>query len=177
MKTYKEELAAAMAAFAEDPLARFVGYGLARGRAAGSMAAAKEEQIVELPVAENLLAGVAIGLSLRGKRPLVYIERADFLLNALDAIVNHLDKMATISRGEFRPGVIFRIVVGNSQKPLFTGPTHCQNFAPALRAMVGPDFAVRELRTPEEVREGYAAAIIAQHGGYSTALFEFKDLI
>lgn len=175
MSGYKAALTDAMASLAADPARVFVGYGLKRGRAAGTLAGAAESQILETPVAENLMVGLAIGLSLRGKKPVVYIERADFLLNALDAIVNHLDKIAELSDGEFRPAAILRIVVGNRTKPLFTGPPHVQNFAPALDGMVR--FAVRSAFTAVEVAEHYDLARLRCDVGRSTAIFEFKDLI
>jgi pyruvate/2-oxoglutarate/acetoin dehydrogenase E1 component len=174
-KTYKQALTDSMATLAGDPARRFVGYGLTHGRCAGTLAAARPEQIIETPVAENLMAGAAIGLSLAGLKPVVFIERADFLLNALDAIVNHLDKIALLSRGEFKPAVILRIVVGNSKKPLFTGATHTQNFAFALQQMVS--FPVYELLDAEKVETCYLEAVSNQDRGVSTALFEFKDLL
>jgi pyruvate/2-oxoglutarate/acetoin dehydrogenase E1 component len=173
--TYKFALSAAMTSLACDPRTRFVGYGLRKGRAMGTLASVPDGQIVETPVAENLMMGVAIGISLRGLLPVVYFERADFLLNAMDAIVNHLDKAATLSRGEFAPAVILRITVGNKEKPLFTGPPHVQDFSSALRQMV--DFSVHQLRTAEDVGYGYSAATAAQALGQSTALFEYKDLL
>ena len=94
---------------------------------------------------------------------------------AADAIVNHLDAAAKISRGQFRPAVIIRVVVGNRTKPLFTGHTHTQNFAQAFRALVS--FPVVELTQPWEVASRYLAAEMAQRGGISTMLVEFKDLL
>lgn len=173
--TYKEQLTEAMASLATDERRRFIGYGLTHGRAGGTLAGATPAQIVETPVAENLMAGIAIGQSLAGLLPVLYFERFDFVLNAADAIVNHLDAAAKISRGQFRPAVIIRVVVGNRTKPLFTGRTHTQNFAQAFRAMVS--FPVVELVQPWEVVPRYLAADAAQRGGISTMLVEFKDLL
>jgi pyruvate/2-oxoglutarate/acetoin dehydrogenase E1 component len=118
-----------MESLAADPLVRFVGYGVRiGGRAQGTLKNVPDSQLIEMPVAENLMVGFAIGLALKGLKPVVFIERFDFILNALDAIVNHLDKIETISRGEFKPAMILRIVVGNKSKPLFTGETHTQDF-------------------------------------------------
>lgn len=175
MSAYKDALTAAMLNFSRDPLSRFIGYGVREpGRGGGTFAGVPLEQCIETPVAENLMAGLAIGLSLTGLKPLVYIERADFLLNALDAIVNHLDKIGMLSKGEFRPTAILRIVVGNSAKPLFTGPTHCQNFADPLQRMVG--FPVWQLHGSAGVADAYASAAL-NLGKHSTAIFEFKDLL
>lgn len=173
--TYKESLREAMRSLAEDPRSRFLGYGLRFGRAAGSMAGAKEEQIIETPVAENLMTGLAIGQSLSGLLPLVYFERFDFALNASDAIVNHLSAAEQISRGQFKPAVILRAVVGNRSKPLFTGKTHTQDFTEAFRSMV--DFPVEALRGTEQILPAYREARRRQLEGVSTLLVEYKDLI
>ena len=175
MSAYKDSLTAAMTALSKDPRTRFIGYGVREpGRGGGTFSGVPKEQCVETPVAENLMVGLAIGMALEGLKPLVYIERADFLLNALDAIVNHLDSMKRCSRGEFEPTILLRIVVGNSKKPLFTGPTHTRDFSLALREMVS--FPVRTLDREDDVAAEYAHAYqrLPQH---STALFEYKDLL
>lgn len=171
--TYKEAIRDSMTMLAQDPLTRFCGYGLKVGRAAGSLVGAKEEQLCEFTVAENLMTGAAIGMALTGLKPLVLFERFDFILNGLDAIVNHLDAMETISQGEFRPTCILRIVAGNKRKPLFTGHTHTRNHTIGLRHLVR--FPVWEVRTPEEVTTAYQEAYknLALH---STAIVEMKDL-
>ena len=91
--TYKEEITSAMDMLAADPRVRFVGYGVRYGgKAMGTLKNVPEAQLVETPVAENLMVGIAIGMALRGLRPVVFIERFDFIMNAMDAIVNHLEK-------------------------------------------------------------------------------------
>lgn len=166
-----------MNALACDPATRFVGYGLHRGRAMGTLSSVPDAQIVETPVAENLMAGLAIGLALTGLKPVVYFERADFLLNALDAIVNHLSAAAVLSRGEFKPAVILRVTVGNKEKPLLTGPVHTQDFSQPLRMMVGENFRVWQLGSADQVPDFYKMAREDQDMGHSTALFEYKDLM
>lgn len=175
--TYKESLTAANTAIAADPRTIFIGYGLQHGRAMGTLRDVSPTQILETPVAENLMVGLAIGLSLRGRLPVVFIERCDFLLNAMDAIVNHLDKAALLSRGEFNPAVILRIVVGNRQKPLFTGPVHTQDFSEALDEMCHTILTLT-LDRVDQVSPGYFShARKRQLEGKSTALFEYKDLL
>jgi pyruvate/2-oxoglutarate/acetoin dehydrogenase E1 component len=169
----KAELTTAMTELGRDPKARFIGYGLTVGKEKSTFSGVPSSSIVETTVAENLMTGIAIGLSLKGYKPLVYFERFDFVLNALDAIVNHLDKMSAISDGQFRPACIFRIVVGNRHKPRFTGPTHTQDFSDALRHMV--NFPVVPLLDRSGVVKAYAEAKRALDCGYSTALIEYKD--
>lgn len=171
--TYKQALAHSMTLLGKDPLTRVVGYGLKMGHEKGSFAGVPFEQLVETTVAENLLAGIGIGLALTGLKPVLFFERFDFVLNALDAIVNHLDATEIISNGEFRPNCILRIVVGNSQNPLFTGHTHTRNHAEALKRMVR--FPVWVVRSAEEVLTAYEMAQKNLHL-HSTAIVEFKDL-
>ena len=171
--TYKDELTTAMEELAADPAVRFVGYGLKTGRAMGTLKNVSDDQIVETILAEGLMMSAAIGMSLAGLKPVVYFERMDFILNAGDAIVNHLSAMPTISRGEMVPTVIIRCTVGNRAKPLYTGPTHTQNLSAGVRAMVR--FPVKELFTTEAVLPAYRDAY-ADFGVQSTMLVEFKDL-
>ncbi len=174
-QAYKGELTDAMEMLAQDPLVRFVGYGVKiGGRAMGTLKNVPESQLIEMPVAENLMVGFAIGISLKGLKPVVFIERFDFWWNAADAIVNHLDKISSISHGEFKPTMILRIVVGNRQKPLFTGKTHTQDYSPSLRAAVS--FPVIGLSHPSQIQSSYQFAykFLDQH---STALIEYKDMM
>jgi pyruvate/2-oxoglutarate/acetoin dehydrogenase E1 component len=179
MTPYKQALCDAMALLAKDPAIIFIGYGLKKGRAAGTIPSVPDSMLIETPVAENLMAGMATGLSLAGRKPLVFFERFDFALNAADAIVNHLDKARQISRGEFNPGIIFRCVVGNCDRPLYTGITHTRNHAQAFREMVG--FPVVELERAEQIAPHYIAAheALSAPGAIlrSTMLVEFKSMI
>jgi len=173
--TYKEMLIHAMDELAADPLVRFVGYGVKiGGRAMGTLKNVPNSQLIEMPVAENLMVSFAIGLSLKGLKPVVFIERFDFILNAMDAIVNHLDKIADISHGEFTPTMILRIVVGNRDKPLFTGKTHTQDFSYGLKQFV--KVPVIQLVQASEIVTQYQSAYKFL-GWHSTALVEYKDMM
>lgn len=174
--SYKGALTDAMTQLARDPARRFIGYGLAGGKGAlGTLRGVPAAQIVEMPVAEGLMVSAAIGMACAGLKPVVYFERMDFMLNAADAIVNHLDKLATISRGEFRPGIILRATVGNRTKHLFTGPTHTQDLSDAFDAMLGRTL-VRTLCEPHEIAQRYTEAAYDADRGESTLLVEYKDL-
>ena len=174
--TYRDELTLAMDNLAGDKATRFIGYGVKiGGRALGTLKNVPDAQLVETPVAENLMVGLATGMSLAGLRPLVFIERMDFILNALDAIVNHLGAAQRISRGQFRPAAILRVVIGNRHKPLYTGPTHVQDFTEAVRLMV--NFPVVRLTEAGQIAPAYFEAHEALWRGRSTMLVEHKDLL
>jgi len=172
---YKDALIDANTKLSQNEKVKFIGYGLQKGRALGTLKNVDSTQIIEMPVAENLMAGLAIGLSIKGYFPVVFIERMDFILNALDAIVNHLDKIKNISRGEFKPAVIFRCVVGNQHKPLYTGITHIQDLSDGIRQMVS--FPVVQLKVTDNILGAYLEAEKLQKEGVSTILVEYKDLV
>lgn len=119
------------------------------------------------------MAGMAIGLSLAGYKPLVYFERFDFVINALDAIVNHLVHFKAVSNGQFAPTVLFRVVVGNCNVPLLTGPTHTGNYIEALQNMV--NFPVLDMPYAENVSVYWEQAL-RDLGKQSCMLVEYKDL-
>jgi pyruvate/2-oxoglutarate/acetoin dehydrogenase E1 component len=170
--TYKEHLSAAMTDLAKNEHVCFIGYNVKYGRAAGTLNDVKDSQLFEMPLAENLMMGAAVGMYIGGKIPVVYFERMDFILCALDALVNHLIKLDELSGGIHRPACIVRCVVGNSKTPLYTGPTHTQNFSSALRSM---GVRVIELDDKETIQTHYAQALdFAKHGS-STVLVDFKD--
>jgi len=47
------------------------------------------ERIIDTPVSENGITGVAIGAALAGMRPILLFPRMDFMYYAMDQIVNH----------------------------------------------------------------------------------------
>lgn len=172
---YKDELIKALNQFGAEPDTVCIGYNTGAGSKGGGMfAGIPTDRLIETPLAENLMAGMAVGLSLRGKIPLVYFERADFLTNAFDAIVNHLDKIGSLSDGLHQPACLLRIVVGNKRNPLYTGITHTQDFSDALREMVA--FPVVQLHEAAAIAKAYHDALCRARKGISTALVEYKDL-
>ena len=92
-------------------------------------------QRLELPVCEELQMGMSIGLALQGFLPISVYPRMDFLLLAMNQLVNHLDKLPYMSRGQYSPKVIIRTKVG-SKHPLNAGPQHTQDHTEAFRAML-----------------------------------------
>ncbi len=113
----------------------FIGYNVLKGNAMGTLKSVPDSQKIETPVAENLMMGLAIGMSFEGFKPVVYFERQDFMMVAMDAIVNHLDKIERISHGEFKVPVIVRAVVADGG-PFYSGITHSQDFTNMFKAVL-----------------------------------------
>lgn len=108
---YSEVLSQEMDSISRKKKVRFIGYNVKYGhKMYGTLSGCKEESLIEMPVAENLMMGVALGMSLEGYRPIVCFERTNFLLPALDSIIHHLHALPKMS-GEFDFPVIIRIIV------------------------------------------------------------------
>jgi len=150
---YKESLKQSMEMLAQDKNTIFIGYNICHGSEAyGTLKSIHLTQRLEMPVAESLMMGLAIGISLEGYRPVVFFERHDFVLNALDGIVNHLDKIESMSNGQYKTPVIIRAIVG-ARSPLNPGPQHTQDFTKAFKEMI--NFPIYEPKNAEEVLKTY----------------------
>lgn len=176
MITYKDIVAEAMTMLGRHEQTCVLGYNCSRvgGFAAGSFRGFPEERIHEMPLAEASMTGAAIGMSLDGWIPILFLERMDFILLALDQIVNTMDKLASLSQGVHKPAVIVRVVVGNKENPLYTGPTHVQDFSVALRQMV--EMPVINLMWHSGILSAYDKALADALDGKSTVLVEYKDM-
>jgi len=132
--SYKDAINQAMTELGEDG-AIFIGYNVAYGDAMGTLKGVSKEQKLETPVAENLMAGLAIGMSFEGFIPVIYYERHDFMTVAADAIINHIDKIERISHGEYKVPVIIRAVTADAG-PFYSGITHSQDFTNLFKSAV-----------------------------------------
>jgi 2-oxoisovalerate dehydrogenase E1 component beta subunit len=71
-----------------------------------------EDRVIDTPLAESGIIGTAIGLALRGYRPVCEIQFDGFVFPAFDQIVSQLAKMAYRSRGNVRLPITVRIPFG-----------------------------------------------------------------
>lgn len=156
--TYKEAMIQVMTELGEQG-AIFIGYNVRYGDAMGTLKNVPEEQKLETPVAENLMAGLAIGMSFEGYRPVLYFERHDFMLVAADAIGNHIDKIERISHGEFKVPVIIRAVTADAG-PFYAGPTHQQDLTNVFRELV--DFPIFDPITGADVLRDFKHAQLSK---------------
>ncbi|MFW6723427.1 alpha-ketoacid dehydrogenase subunit beta [Streptomyces sp. MAR4 CNY-716] len=71
-----------------------------------------EDRVIDSPLAESGIVGTAIGLALRGYRPVVEIQFDGFVFPAYDQIVTQLAKMHARSLGTVKLPVVIRIPYG-----------------------------------------------------------------
>ena len=116
-------------------------------------------------------AGFALGLALEGYLPISLYPRMNFIILAMNQIINHLDKWEAMSCGMSKPKVIMKAVAG-SQYPLDPGHQHRANYTQAFKSMV-TNIDVVELLYPEQVFPAYQKALdtnkstlIIEHGDF-----------
>jgi len=71
-----------------------------------------EDRVIDTPLAESGIIGTAIGLALRGYRPVCEIQFDGFVFPAFDQIVSQLAKMAFRSLGNLHLPITVRIPFG-----------------------------------------------------------------
>jgi len=71
-----------------------------------------EDRVIDTPLAESGIIGTAIGLALRGYRPVCEIQFDGFVYPAFDQIVSQLAKMRARALGYISLPVVVRIPVG-----------------------------------------------------------------
>lgn len=125
---------------------------------------------LEMPVAEDMQMGMSIGLSLEGYSPISIFPRMDFLLCAINQLINHLDKIEQMSHGEFKVGVIIRTQIGNT-KPLDPGPQHCGDYYFGIKRLC-KNIIVIKINRKEQIVPCYKQAYKNAKKGVSTLLIE-----
>ena len=172
---YKDELIRAMKWLGEQEDTVFLGQACkVSGHAISStLVDVPEDKRIELPVFEETQLGISTGMALEGYVPITMYPRFDFFILACNQLVNHLDKMRDMSKGEMTPRVIMRVAVG-SKNPIDAGPQHTQDHTEAMKKML-TDVNVVELTEPEQVFSAFQDAytrpdkrstLIVEYGEY-----------
>lgn len=75
-----------------------------------------ENRVIDTPLSETGIIGVAIGMAIYGLIPIAEIQFQDFIFPAFEEIVNHLAKMRYRSGGQFTAHVVIRTPYGGGIK-------------------------------------------------------------
>lgn len=115
-------------AMADDDTVVLLGEDI--GKAGGTFAVTRglqdrygAERVIDMPIAENAIAGTAVGLALGGYRPVIEIMFMDFVALAMDAIVNQAAKLHFMFGGQAPVPMVVRTQHGGG---LNAGPQHSQ---------------------------------------------------
>ena len=86
------------------------------------------DRVIDSPVSENATTGAAIGAAIVGMRPIVFHPRMDFMLLAVDPIVNQAANWSYLFAGKINVPIVIRAVINRGGEQ---GAQHSQ----ALQAM------------------------------------------
>lgn len=82
------------------------------------------KRVIDTPIIESAIAGIAVGAAINGLRPVAEIMFFDFMTAASDSVVNSAAKWRYIFGGQFKVPVVFRTLGGGG---LSAGPHHSQS--------------------------------------------------
>jgi pyruvate dehydrogenase E1 component subunit beta len=77
-----------------------------------------EERVIDTPLAESGIVGMAIGMAIAGYRPVAEIQFSGFAYPAYDQLVCHASRMRNRSRGEFTVPLVVRTPYGGGIRAL-----------------------------------------------------------
>src|SRR2546430_10908964 len=113
-----------------------------------------DRRVVDTPISEAAVTGVAVGAALSGWRPVVEIMFIDFITLALDQLVNHAAKARYMSGGQLRVPLVLRTQGGAGVR---SGAQHSQSLEAWLAHV--PGLAVVMPATPADAAGLPPAAI------------------
>lgn len=139
----------------------------AYGGAFGATAGLQErfpDRVLETPISEAAITGLATGAALMGKRPILEIQFGDFLTVAMDQIVNQLAKIPYIT-GQDLP-VVIRVATGAGTG---AGVQHSQSLEAWFAHVPG-----LQVLSPSNAYDAKGLLLGAVASGKPTLIFEPK---
>ena len=129
-------------------------------------------KLIELPVAEEMQMGITNGLAINGLIPVSVFPRWNFLLLAINQLINHLDKIKLMSNDKYKTKVIIRTGIG-SEKPLHPQYQHVGDFTDAVKKMC-TNIEIIKLNEVKDIFPSYKKAL-EREDGKSTIVVEYGD--
>jgi len=83
-----------------------------------------EDRVMDMPISENGMTGIAIGTAITGMRPIITHQRMDFVLLAMDQIINNASKWHYMFGGKSNVPIVIRLIIGRGWGQ---GPQHSQS--------------------------------------------------
>ena len=90
--------------------------------------------MIDTPISESTIVGLAVGASSNGSKPIVEIMFMDFIAVCFDPIVNQAAKMRYMSGGQMSLPLVIRTQSGAGQN---AGPQHSQSLEALLMHIPG----------------------------------------
>lgn len=112
------------------------------------------KRVFDTPLSEDAMTGFAVGLAISGLRPIHVHIRMDFLLLAMNQIINMASKMRYMFGGQVSVPLVIRSMIGKSWGQ---GPQHSQSIYPLLMNI--PGLKVVAPSTPYDAKGCLVSAI------------------
>jgi acetoin:2,6-dichlorophenolindophenol oxidoreductase subunit beta len=137
--TYLKALTGAQArAMRDDPRVFVIGEDVAEGGPYGTTAGLADEfgreRVLNTPISEATICGVAVGAAQSGMRPIVEVMFVDFVTLALDQLVNQAAKAHMMSGGQLTVPLVLRTQGGAGRR---WGAQHSQSLESWLAHVPG----------------------------------------
>ena len=170
---YKDELIRSMEYLSEKDNTVFLGQSVSYSGNAifNTLKTLPEDKRIELPVFEEIQMGISTGMALEGYVPISCYPRFDFLMRAMDSLVNHLDKFQFMTECNWKPKVILRTSIG-STTPLNGGVQHTQDYTEPFKQIL-KEVKVVMLDEPEDIFTEFQKAydrdgstLLIEHGDF-----------
>ena len=129
-------------------------------------------KLIELPVAEEMQMGMTNGFAINGLIQVSVFPRWNFLLLAMNQLINHLDKIKLMSNDRYKTKVIVRTGIG-SKKPLHPQYQHVGDFTDAVKKMCS-NIELIKLNEAKDIFPAYKKAL-EREDGKSTIVVEYGD--
>jgi 2-oxoisovalerate dehydrogenase E1 component beta subunit len=91
-----------------------------------------EERVFDSPLAESMIAGLAVGMSTQGLRPVAEFQFMGFIYPAMNQIISHAARMRNRTRGRLHCPIVFRAPFGGGIR----APEHHSESTEALFAHI-----------------------------------------
>ena len=159
---YVDHLVKSMEWLSEDERVVFIGQSVSYSGNSifNTLKTVPDSRKIETPVFEETQMGLSIGMAMEGFVPVTCYPRFDFLLCAVNQLVNHLDKMEEMTRGAFKPRVIVRTSIG-AKTPLDGGVQHTQDHTEAFKLLL-EHMEVVKLENKEQIIPAYKHALLRE---------------
>lgn len=169
---YFDELKKSMEYLARDRKVIFMGQAVkVPGTAmSNTLKNINQKKLIELPVAEEMQMGMTLGYMLNGMTPVSIFPRWNFLLCAINQLINHLDKVKVMTGSYYKSRAIIRTSIG-SERPLHPQFQHVGDFTNQIKKMCTEIDVVR-LDEPNQIFKSYKKALNSRN---STILVEYGD--
>jgi 2-oxoisovalerate dehydrogenase E1 component len=125
-------------------------------------------RVFDTPIAESAILGSAVGAAMAGMRPVVEIMWGDFLLVALDQLVNQAANVRYVSRGALQAPLVVRTQQGVT-------PGSCAQHSQSLEAMLAHIPGLK-VGLPATAGDAYAMLRAAIADPDPCLLFEARSL-